>query len=250
MVVEHIGRAWEAYKRNFWSLVGAYLLIAIVTGVVAIIGIVLMAAPFIFALAANQVPSLSLLTTNVPTMVVGFTILLLGILIGVVLGGGYVAMARDALKRKTKLGTLFDTARARWKSLIGTAIIKSVIKVLLFAPALLAGLAALAYRSLALGGLAVIFGILAFLACLLFILNTYAVVIDRATAMDGIRKSYRIVRRNYTSALALTILLGLIGLAAGLLNVLIPVLGTIIAIVVVGPIAILAWTSYYLSKKK
>ncbi len=245
MVVEHLKRAWQAYKKNFRPLVTASILMTLITTVIVIPGVIFSIVPLAALTSVEEISTL-----NAPLMVLGFVMFFIGIIVGIVLQGGYIAVGRDALKKKAKVMTMFDVARSRWKSIIGTSIIKALIFVLLFLPALIVGLVAISLQSWSIACLAIILGIAGILVSLLFNFNTYAVVLDRIAAMEGIRKSYRIVRPNYIKVFILSILVLIIAGAATLLSSLIPFLGSVVAVVFVAPFVMLTWTSYYLSKKK
>lgn len=253
MVVEHLKRAWKAYRKNFWPLVGAYLLIVAIAGLLVVGGVVLAMGPFMAAAETGEQPTVAEVEANVPYMIVGALSFLLGMVVSVILGGGFIAMAGESLSRKTKLKTLFDTVRKRWMSLIGTEILRTIIIMFLFVPAILffipflydLAISSLTVSSWLFLAVAVLLAIIAVFASLLFRFNVYAVVLDKTSAVDGIRRSFAIVRRNYLSALALVVLLGFISLVA----VLVPILGTVVVLLFVQPFIILSLTSFYLSKR-
>ena len=253
MVVEHLKRAWAAYKKNFWPLVGSYLLLTAITMLLAFLGIALVMIPFI-GYAVDQIPTESEIALAAPLVVSGFLVFLIAVVVGTILKCGYIGLAAEALKKKTKLSTLFDTVRKRWVSLLGTEILKGIITLFLFAPALFFGLPQLQIAedgSFAVGSwsllcVAILLAIVAAFVSLLFVFNAYAVVLDKTTAVGGIRKSFEFVRKTYISLLALVILLAIITLGGSML----PIIGTLIALVFIGPFTILTLTSFYLSKKK
>jgi len=263
MVVEHLKKAWTAYIRNFWSVVGAYLLIVLIAVLATGGGVAIMMSPFMDSLAAGLTPTSEEVAAGVPMIVLGLVVTLIGIFVSVALQGGYIALTRDALKRKSKAATMFKTTRERWMSLIGTSILKGIITIIFLLPAIIVGLMAIGYSSWLLVGVAILFAIVAIFALLLFNFNVYAVALDRATAAEGITKSFAMVKRHYLKVLGLAILLLLIGGAVAAVNILatdldttypplgsiLNIISSVIAIIFVGPFTMLAWTSCYLSLK-
>jgi len=243
MVVEHLKRAWAAYKKNFWPLVGAYLLIAAVAGLLVGGGMILVMSPF---MVSDAVPTMAQIEASSSNMAIGALISLIGLIISIVLGGAYIAMAAEAINRKTKLRTLVDTIRKRWVSIIGTEILRSIIILLMFLPAVLSLGYAILADSLLVLIVAILLGAVAAFASLLFMFNIYAVVLDKASAVNGIKKSFVIVSKTYFSVLALVVLLTFISLVVSI----VPILGSIIAIIFLGPFMVLSFTSFYLSKRK
>jgi hypothetical protein len=248
MVFEHLERAWTAYRRNIWSLVGAYLLVAVIAGLLVGGGVVIAMMPILAASTSGQTPTMEELTSGMPLMIIGVIVALIGMFITVALQGGYIAMTRDALKRKSNISSMFKVVRERWMSLIGTAILSAIIAVIFFLPAIIVGVYAIIITSWELLAVAILLGIIAMFACLLLNFSIYAVALDKAKAVDGVKRSIAMVKRHYLKVLGLAILLFLIALGGALLSM-IPFIGTIITIIFIGPFTMLAWTSCYLSLK-
>ncbi|MBU5557474.1 MAG: hypothetical protein QW751_00100 [Candidatus Aenigmatarchaeota archaeon] len=231
MAVEHLKKAWAAYKRNLCPLIGAYLLILFVVLVLAGAGIWLASMSSTAGLEPLLFGTIILLTAAA--------------IVGAILSGAYIAVARDALKKKARIVIMWNVARERWKSLLGGLIIQILITILLFVPALVAGIYGYVNKSMAFIGLATLLAIPAIFASLLFNFIVYAIVIDKTKVMDGVCKSYRVVRKNYLDILVLYVIIVIISLVLTI----IPILGMILSVLFVTPFSVLAFTSWYLSKR-
>jgi hypothetical protein len=248
MVIEHFGRAWRAYKRNFGALVSANVLALAIYAIFSVIALTVF-----FAAMLSQLPVTSLMllvarlfTTGLPYLLAAVIIFLFGVAILRILQGGLLQVCADALRRKAKWRTMLKVAAARWPAILLTEIALMFILIVLMAPTFILALLALWQRSLLLGVLALPALIIGLLVYLLFIFSLYAVVLDRTGVIKGICKSIRLVRANYLDVLILVILLILLQSVISL----IPYMGWVISSIFVLPYILTVCASYYLSKTR
>jgi len=79
----------------------------------------------------------------------------------------------------------------------------------------------------------------------LFLFINQAIVINNSKAINSIKKSIKIGKKNYFQVLALMIIFALLGVASGL----IPYIGTILNLFLIAPLGILSYTALYLRRR-
>lgn len=82
---------------------------------------------------------------------------------------------------------------------------------------------------------------------LLFLLTEYYLIIEDLSVWQAFKKSFRVVKKNYLTALGFGVLLFLINLVAGILGI-IPFLGIIIPILVVFPFQTIAFVIFAIER--
>lgn len=262
MVTEYISQAWEAYKKSFWQIVGGMFLVMLITFGIIIIGALPLLASFIQYYGGVSSPTAAAFANFVSGSAAQIAIFIIGIiaasLAGFALNAGYVKMLADSLKGKAEMGTIFSVARKKFWTILGadilTILIVFALALILLAPPFLVMVSASSAVSSGSAVLAVLGALIWFfagfiiliLASLPFALVDQAVVIGNYNAVDSIKKSFSIVKQDYLQFLLLVVILAVISGIASL----IPVLGDLINIFAVSPLALLSYTIFYLAKTK
>lgn len=271
MIEEYLSKAWDAYKKNFWELIAATLIVTLIVGGIIVLSMI----PFlgsVFLAAAASAGAESARLAFASNLMETFSIFIIGLIVaaiaGIALGAGLVRVYADALKGKAQIGSLFSTAREKFWSILGANVLRGLILLPLFAVLLLPLLLMLfatsfsssAYTSMmgspsvnfyqqALGNIGIMLWLLLgfiafFLIALLFTLADWAVVLGNLGAAESVKKSYAVVKENYLELLALAAILAVISFAVSF----VPVLGGLINFFVVTPLMGLAYTAFYMEK--
>ncbi len=247
MVVEHIEKAWKAYTKNLWQVVGATLLM-----LVLVVGVVLIGAvPLLFSglLTISEVltaAQLQLSASLVASIFIFFIAIIAAAILAIVLGGGLIAVYADALRGRAELQTMFSVARKKFFRILGANVLAGLIIIGIY----IMVFALSAAFSLISSVLFLAFFILSFIAAalisILFSFVNQAVIIDNRKAVDSVKTSVKVVKLNYLQFLALTIVLAVMSVVVSF----IPYLGFIINPFVVSPVSGIAYTAFYLAKRK
>lgn len=262
MVLEFLENGWEAYKKNFWRIVGSIIIYDVI-----VFGILfLVAFSFVSQLLFMGKMETPLNTTqqnisqvvsqavsqNFSSLFTGFNIV--GLIIGgiiflvaaVVLGAGLVGVYYEALKKKVEIKTMFRVAKEKFWTIIGASLLVGLIGIGLIGVLIVSPLVLIFVINGFLGGILTIVGIVAFvLIMILFSLVTQAIVIDDKKAVESVKESYRVVKSNYFSFLILVIILTVL---SGVVS-LIPWVGWLVQMLFIVPLMGLTYTSFYLEKK-
>ncbi len=269
MVVEYLSKSWDAYRRNFWQIIGGLLLVALVTvGIILLTGMPLF-INFIQYYSSSSIPSPSLAgflmdgtaQSLIALFVAGVAV---AIIAGTALEAGFVKMFADALKGSAEIGTIISVAREKFWTIIGANVLAGIIRIALFIVLVLPPflnflryslfLTYMPYAPISditpiqLGMMLWFYGglIIYMLLVLPFALVNQAAVVGNYKAVESIKKSFSVVKENYLQFLGLTVLVSLIALLVSL----VPVLGSLAGFFVVTPVAGLAYTAFYLAKAR
>jgi hypothetical protein len=262
MVTEYISQSLDAYKKNFWQIVGGLILILFISiGIIIVSGLPLLAS-FIQYYSGISSPTAATFANFILGSGAQTAVFVAGIiaasLASFALNAGYVKMLADALKGKAEINTIFSVARKKFWTIIGANIIAGLIvlalALVLLAPPVISVASALSAVSngsatlAVLGSLSWFFaGLIIFvLAVLPFTLVEQAVVIGNYNAVDSVKKSFSVVKENYLQLLLLIIILVVISFIVSL----VPAVGDLIGIFVVTPLTLLSYTVFYLAKTK
>ena len=255
MVIEHIEKSWAAYRKNFWPILTAMILQFILAGIPFLIGVL----PWIFIFLSSKGVDLStLFLSNLGVLSFSVIMFIIGFLISIALTGGFVKMLYEALRGKTKYGTMLKTAKEKFWTIIGAnslfILIFFVIFIAVFSPLfLLAGFPALSVGGSSLAPLITIFlivvlgSILLVLISIFFVFINQAIVIDNLKAVDSIGKSFEVSKKSYLTILGLMIIFILINSA---LTTIFSLIGSVLEAFVTTPLLLLSYTSVYLEKRR
>ena len=175
-----------------------------------------------------QIPQLVLQTINpLLASVASLGISLVFIVVIPFIQGGLIGMADEALDGRTSLDRFVSEGKSNYVSLLVAYLvllaINFAIGIVGFIAALFGGVALLANggggpRTAVLAVIGVIVGllVLAYLVVVFFIqFYGQAIVIDDLGAVDGLKHSFAVVRRNLVSTLGYSVLVGILGGLAG-----------------------------------
>lgn len=247
MVQQHIEAGWNAYKRNFVAIVGATIIAALMP-----IAIVLASAvPFVLAVWANPLLLSRLRQEIAPAAIAlagaGGVILVAGLVIAalasIALNAGIVRAYAEALSGRARLEALFSTARRKFLTAVGATILSGLITIAPIVTALLFGF----ISPLLLAALFIPALILALVLNILLVFIFQAIVIDDAGAVDAVRRSMRVAKRNFWSVLLLLLLWAA---AAIIVMLALALAGLLILWLLISPVFGIALTALYVKKRR
>ncbi|MCK4555390.1 MAG: hypothetical protein KAT83_02180 [Candidatus Aenigmarchaeota archaeon] len=248
-LTEHIKNAWNAYKKNFWTIIGAHLIAAaIILGMMLLVagGLALSAMPFVDAegnISEEYAPQIM----ASPYFILSGLVFIITVFVALALRAGLIGVYRDALgKKKAKIDTMFSVAKEKYKTVIGAQLFAVLVLLVGAAVLFIPTIAVLAGNIALLDTVLTIEVIIFLLFALLFSLINQAVVVSGERAIDAVKKSYAIVRGNYIQFLALV----LVFFAADLIIGYIPKVWILISLLLVQPLSALAYTSFYIERAK
>lgn len=248
-IKEHIENAWNAYRNNFLTIIGAQMIaITIVLGLMMFVvgGMALSARPFVDAegiISEEYAPQIM----ASPYFILSGLLFIIVILVALVLRAGLIGVYMDALgKKNVKIDTMFAVAKEKYKTVIGAQLFVVAILLMsgavLFFPTLYVLAGNLALLDIVITLEVIIFSLFA----LLFSLINQAVVVGGEKAIDAVRKSYAVVRGNYIQFLALVLVFFAVDFAISY----IPVIWIVISLLFIQPVSALAYTSFYIERAK
>lgn len=261
MVVEYLSKSWDAYRRNFWQIIGGLLIITLVMfGIIIVSALPLIAKLIGYLSASSSVQSALFqflmdggVQFSAALLVTG---VIIALIISTVLEAGLIKMFADALKGKAEIRTIFSTAREKFWTIIGANVLAALIRIVFFMVLLLPPLVMIMVSSfravsnpLYVPGIGTMLwfygGLIAYMLVVLpFTLVNQAVVVGNHRAVESVKKSFSVVKENYLQFLGLVVFVFLIAVLVSL----VPVLGSLANFFVVTPIAGLAYTAFYLAK--
>jgi hypothetical protein len=234
--VEYITKGFGLFGKNILSFIGAMLLVIIATIVLVIIG--------------------GVLTMFVP--ILGAILLLLFMLAILPLSASVYGMALEAAKtEKTKIGTMIDTFKEKWPTLLGIEVVTVIIVVL---PLLIAMLftvpmavmsafsqnsSASAFTNLASIPILLFAIIVMFIISIFFCLAVPAAVLEGTGVLDSIKLGISVAKSRFLSLFAVVFVFAIISAAVGW----IPVIGALIAAFLISPAQAIALMLFYMDSK-
>jgi len=245
MVLEYIQKSWEVYKENAMSFILAELIILIVAGIIALIGIGIIFGSVGISTLMKMTSSqnmLSRMASVVPLLVNLSVASIFFIITGLVwtfLKTGIYGMAAQALRGKTKVETMFNVAKNKGLTGILACVIVGILALLMFS-ILVVGLGIIFPLSGVIIGM-IIFGLLMMLFSLIF----PGVILDNLNAINSIKVSVSIVKKNYIEMLSLL----LVYLVLSIVIIFIPILGPLIVNFVVSPMLYISLLIFYKKRK-
>ena len=141
--------------------------------------------------------------------------------------GGIIGMAEEALSGKTSLRTFFGAGKSNYISIFGAYLLILAINVVIWfgfvlfmffgvGAAYLSGDGTSAAPILVVAGGGLLLALLFFLFIFFIQFYSQAIVLDGVGAIDGIKRSYSVVRSNLLATFGYSILVGIIGGIFGL----------------------------------
>jgi uncharacterized membrane protein len=237
-------RAWEMYRKNAISFVVAELLTLVITGIIALVGIVILFGSVGISNLMNLSNPELMITKIVSILSLLFELTIASIffiIAGIVwafLQTGIYGMAAESLRGPTKVKTMFEVAKKNGFKGIVSSVILSVISFVLFM-ILIIGL------NIAMPIIGGIIGmILFFFVSITFSIVLPGIVTDDLSSINAIKESFKTTKKNYLDTLGLLLLYSAISLV-----VLIPFIGIIIYFFVISPMMKISLIFFYKRKK-
>ncbi|MEM5785377.1 MAG: hypothetical protein QXN00_01580 [Candidatus Aenigmatarchaeota archaeon] len=246
MVEKYFKQAFDAFSKNWLSLILGLFVIFIIIGVFMGIGLV---AGIASIGIANLTSPQALMTSIFSGLSIVSIMMLIGTLVGLILFVGYIRLCADSIKGKASLSSMFSVAKENAITTIITSIILSIILTILFAPLtilLSASLIATPTNLMNIGITALIGSIITYLIIILFALSFHGIAIDNLGPIETIKKSISIVMKNYI----LVLLISIIYLILYTVINFIPLIGSLISLFVIIPMCLISLTAIYLEKRR
>jgi len=258
MATEHISAAWKAYKRNLWDIIASVIVMGIIVAVPLLIAFV----PLLFAIGNsittvgllsspttfNQV-LISALVSNIPVLILTVIFFIIAMLVAMALNAGFTKVIYDSLKGRARVDTMINVARKKFWTIIGANLLVTALALLAFM-VIVVPIALVSFVATLNVAVSTIFFILGTIVWILIVITfgfvDQAIVIDNFTAVDAVKHSVKVVRKNYLDLLALILVFFFINIVL----LFIPIVGSIVISFVTAPLAILAYTSLYVKRKR
>ena len=211
----------------------------------------------------------SIITSNLISIIAVFIII--AIIVGLISSffySGAIGMAKEALLTgKTNLSHMMDYGKRKYLNYFFASIIVGLIfliGVLFLIPGILSisseiGSSGFTFSSQNITAyFPLIIGLLIMIPymvimSIIFALVSYAVVIDDLSAIEGVKKAFRVFRHNKLNVFLIWLIIGFIGFLIGLIG-LIPVIGGMLSLIVtfliVTPLTTIWWSKFYLTISK
>lgn len=255
MATEFVSQAWNAYKKNFWQLIGAMALYIAIIFVLALVLLVPLFMAFIpstsiesqitiESMSGSQTKSGLYPALNPYMIAAAGAVIIVMMLAMIALRAGFVRVCADALRGKANLGTMFSVARKKFRTIIAANLLVLLLLLPLYLLALLMALLVSGAAPLAFFTYFIILLIPIALIAILFSLVDQSVVVGDCRAVEAVKKSLSIIKANYLQFLGLIIIIAAISMLVSF----VPIIGSLISIFLVAPIADLSYTAFYLHK--
>jgi hypothetical protein len=253
-----VGRAWDAYKSNYFSFIAALFVWGALAGGLVLIGLLPLIMVFIGTAASGSGVAAAFagrLGELALSLLFAAVFFVAAILLSLALRGGFAAMTVEALdKGKTSFNTMFREGRKRWKSFVGASLLVFVITVAAMLALMLPGLLFILGKITFVGVMLLVLGIVALIPVLVYLEVVFAfiylAVLDGNPSTKAVKASMRFGRQNFWSTFALIVFFAMMAFLAVLLNSVTYVLGSLIADFVVIPLQMLSLAALYAGPKK
>lgn len=250
-VLGYIEKAWAVFRKNFWDVIKANLLIFFIPAAFVIVGIL----PFFSILAPiikeSVVPEPEIIAELIVSsginniLFLGF-MLLLAVVSSIVLKAGIIKMYAEMLKGKSRINVLFETAKEKfWTILCANVfvlVLSFLIMGLLFVP--------LSFAPEYIGSyLNPIGGVLIMLVQIFFIFVNQSIVIRNKRALESVKESFGFSKANFLRVLVIFGLFMAASLGLSLADQYATgFIGSLATALVVSPVFLIALTHFYIMK--
>jgi len=242
MIREYYRQAWKAYKRN-WKAFSGTLLVYFIALILVFVAVFIPIAPNFEGVETEEQMIQTFQTSFMnPTFIATIGILMLIVLLSsVAISLGWVQMTKEALTGKTSWKSIMPAVKKNFFTGLKAYILMMIIAVVLAIP------------------LVISFTINIFLAGLLYIvfivvmihfsLHQQAIVLDNHGAVASLKKSFKIVNKNFIEFIKLVLGYVIVSMAFGLLDIIGVPIGTILQMLILVPVYMIAYTAFYLDRK-
>ena len=236
-ISKFISTAWKVYKKNFWQILIALILVNVVSLIP--LGIGFLVSPLV--LFSFPTFSLTNLLASGSALIVGFV---LTILLSTLFTVSMLSFYQEALKKKPKIRTIFLTLKKFWLEIIILNLIVGLCLLALFG--LLELPAFFLIKSNMIFALAWFFiALIPFaLISILFSFSNFYLILKKRRILESIRKSIRLVKKNYLQVLGIVVIFVIL---AGLVSI-IPYAGALINLFLINPLQTLTFVVFFSRK--
>ncbi len=253
-MLEYIQKAWDIFKKNSLTFIVSQLIAILIPGIFLVLGGLVFVGTFLGSVGLSSIEDLateemieqyvSTIISNPKTLslllrVVGYASIffLIGILISMFFEIGIYGMASEAFRKRTRVRTMFKVARKYGVTAIVCLIIKFLIVTGLLVLSVLLGIV-IPIIGFFIGMFVTI------LIVILFSLTSPAIV-DNHGAIESIKKSLYVVRRNYLRVVGLLLVFALMGVVVSW----IPWIGGLITSLIIAPLQKITFIGFYRKNK-
>jgi glucan phosphoethanolaminetransferase (alkaline phosphatase superfamily) len=245
---EHLIIAFNAYKRNFVTLLTSIIIILSVFLIFAIPASFLIASeiekfssPESFQYTSSSFQALFLFSS----MGIAFTLLTLGLLIIIFLTSGFVGLCYYGVKKRVYLNTFLEVTKKRGASYFLATMLIFLIFLIILLPFIIF-LITLQFSEFTIQSIlrAIVFLILPF-----FVLYGPAIISDKGI-MSSIKQSINLGRKNYFNLLALVSIFIIASLVDQIPIWIISLVGTLLNYFLIFPLFQITLCSFYIDKTK
>lgn len=260
MVLKFIEKAWKTYRKNLPTLIGAVILVFVITFAIFLLTFLPFFLTFLSfgAMEPQQMAAAGIMMSMFSPLnivLAGIGIIAMAI-VGTILGAGLIRLYYEALRntKKVKIETVFKTAKDKFFPILGANalvwLIMAGVGTVLIIPGFYL-MATQATVSLSVFPLILLVSgfIVTGLIGVLFILVNQAVVIGNKKAVDAVKQSVDIAKKNYTGLLGLVLIFLGLGYLVGLIPAIGEIISVIISIIVINPLGGLSYTYFYMKRK-
>jgi len=240
MCLEYARKSWEVYIKNPMPFLWAIVL----TGLIqasgsALTSLFIFGSPF--AIFSESISSETI--AEMPGLGFGVAFMILTVVIVLIMNTGIYGMAAESLKKKTSLATMARTINSKWAYAILANVIILMIAIIAAFPAIMVMLSPLEGTYLV---LAMALSGLFLLGIVILFALVYPALIESKSAVQAVKLSVYVVRRNYIQAV---LLIAFFLLLSSIISI-IPLIGQVIAVLVIMPCSSIALTYFYQKNKK
>jgi len=247
MAIESMRQAWNAYTRNFWTMIAALLLCVVIILILVIPMGVAFGVYMIQMGIPNNPAAFSYAMMN-PALIAGFVIVSILLTIVIMeLYAGMIGLAKNSLGRRPSLNVMLRTMKKKFWNILGLNVILAVIILAVFLVTMIPFFALMASAQIVAGAVAFLVGmVVTALVGLFFMLSNQALVCSDLTIIDSIKTSFNIVKKNYLDFFVLVLIFFVAAFLIGFM----PIAGFLINWFLVLPLLIISMTVFYLNRKK
>jgi len=236
-ISKFISIAWETYKKNFWQILIALILVNIISLIP--LGISLLSSPLAFF--SFQTFSLANLLISGSILIIG---IVLTILLSILFAVSMLAFYEEALKKKAKIKTIFITFKNFWLKIIILNLIVGLCLLALFGVLEIPALFLLKNNVI----VALVWFFIALipfvLISILFTFSNFYLILKKQKILESIKKSIELVKKNYLQVLGIIIIFAIL---AGLVSS-IPYIGVLVNIFLINPLQTLTFLVFFSRK--
>ncbi len=246
-MLQYIRRAFDAYKRNLLTIIGAVLALLLIAGALAAVGLLPIGFTVLETISGGVVDTSALISAifqSTSSLAFAAIFLIAAGIAAVSLSAGIVKVYANALAGKANVRAMFSVAREKWLTAVGAMLI------MIFVLGAVAAAASLIGLSLGLFG-AVLTPAVILIVSIFFIYVNQSIVLSNLRALQAVQNSISFAKKNFIPTLGLLVIFvgisTILNYSVNYLNMsFVQLLATIVNIFLIGPLSVLSYTALYL----